>query len=141
MSVRHKSVALLQRDEIVAPPTARACEDHSFEFPSAIYGAMTAMFFGFMVVMAVGFAAPEIIVPMGINFAFLTAFFAVPAIFVIASPNDMGPRSLRWTDFVRSGVETATGHTSGREALVLTLLLPFLILCWGIAVVTIAALI
>ena len=141
MSARHQSAVLLQRDEIVAAPTptARACDDHSFEFPTRIYGAMIALFFGFLAVMAVGFAEPAMIIPMGINFFFLTAFFAVPVIFVTASPDDVGPRALRWSDFMRNGVETATGRTSGREAVVLALILPFLVLCWGIVVTIIAA--
>lgn len=141
MSVRHKPEVLLQCDEIVAAPIPRGCEDHSFEFPTAIYGAMAALLFGFMAMMAVGFAAPGLVVPMAVNFAFLTAFFAVPAIFVIGSPDDVGPSARRWPDFMRNGVDTATGSTSGREALALTLMLPFLIFCWGIAVLVIAALV
>ena len=141
MTVRHQPAVLLQRDEIVAPPVGRACDDHSFEFPTAIYGAMAALLFGFMAVMAIGLAAPGLAVPMGINFAFLIAFFAVPAIFVNGSPEHVGSRALRWSDFMREGVDTATGRTPGGEALVLTLMLPFLILCWGLAVVTIASLV
>ena len=141
MSARHKPAVLLKRDEIVAPPVARACEDHTFEFPTAIYGAMAVLLFGFMAVMAAGFAHPELVVPMGINFFFLAAFFGVPVLFVTGSPDKIGPRSMRWSDLMHYGVETTTGHTSGREAVVLILILPFLILCWGIAVVTIAALV
>ena len=141
MSARQRPAALFQRDEIVAAPVARACNDHTFEFPGRIYGAMAALLFGYMAVMATGFAEPAMVVPMAINFAFLTAFFAVPVIFARVSPDDVGRPALRWSDFMRDGVETATGRTSGREAVVLTLLLPFLILCWGIAVVAIAGLV
>lgn len=140
MSARHKPAVLLQRDEIVAPPQLRACHDHSFEFPTAIYGAMAAFLFGFIAVMAIGFAGPGLTLPMAVNFAFLTAFFAVPVLFVMTSPG-VGSRALRWSDFMQGGVDTATGRTSGREALVLTLMLPFLIFCWGIAVLVIAALV
>jgi hypothetical protein len=139
MSARLKSAVLLQSDEIVAAPTLRACSDRTFEFPTRLYGAMAALLFGFMAVMAVGFAEPAMVVPMGVNFIFLTAFFAVPVIFVTASPGDVGLGTLRWSDLMRDGVETATGRTSGREAVVLTLILPFLILCWGIVVSIIAA--
>lgn len=138
MSARQIPAILLQRDEIVAAPSPRACDDHSFEFPARIYAAMAASLFGFMAVMAVGFADPGLVVPMAINFAFLTAFFAVPVIFVQGSPAaEQGSRS--WPDFMRKGVDTATGHCSGREAVVLTLMLPILILCWAVAVVAIAA--
>lgn len=139
MSARLKPAVLLSRDEIVTPPVSRACDDHTFEFPTAIYGIMAALLFGFLIVMAVGFAAPGMVLPMAINFAFLTAFFAVPGIFVAVSPDDIGPNATRWSDFMREGVDTATGRTSGQEAIILALILPFLILCWGVAVVTIAA--
>jgi hypothetical protein len=140
---RHISPAtLIVRNEIVAAPAPaaqRACEDHSFELPPAIYITMGGLFFGFLAVMAVGFAAPGLVVPMGINFVFLTAFFAIPTIFVAASHGDQ--KALGWDAFMRNGVETATGHSSGAEAAVLTLLLPALIFCFALAVVAIAALV
>ena len=128
---------LLAHNEIVPPPQQRACEDHTFEMPVAVYGMMAALFFGFMAVMAVGFSHPEMVVPMAINFAFLTAFFAVPAVVVNVSVD--GKRALRWSEFMRKGIDTATGRTSGGEAAILVLLLPFLVFCWAVAIVIIAA--
>lgn len=141
MSVRNISEVLLQKAEIVAPPPAPAWQDHSFEFPTPVYAAMAALLFGFLAVMAFGFAAPGLVVPMAVNFAFLTAFFAVPVIFVTGSPANPASGAKVWSDFMRNGVDTATGWTSGREALVLTLMLPFLIFCWGLAIVVIAAMV
>ena len=139
MTARYQSDTLIGTAELVPSPTDRACEDHSFELPTAIYGAMAALLFGFMGVMAVGFSHPEMVVPMGVNFAFLTAFFAVPAVVVNASID--GKRALSWSNFMRNGIDTATGRCSGGEATVLVLLLPFLIFCWAIAIVSIAALV
>ena len=132
---------LLATADIVPQPSLeqRACEDHSFELPGALYAALALCFFGFLAVMTVGFAAPMLAVPMGVNFFFLAAFFAVPAIFVGASHEKAG--ALRWSDFRRKGVDTATGHSSAGEASVLMLTLPVLILCWAVAIVTIAALV
>jgi hypothetical protein len=42
---------------------------------------------------------------------------------------------------MRKGIQTATGHSSGGEAVVLVLILPALIFCWAVAVVTIVALV
>ena len=42
MTSRIDRVKLLARDEIVATPAQRACEDHSFELPPAVFGAMAA---------------------------------------------------------------------------------------------------
>lgn len=137
MTRRIDHVQLLAHDELVSAPEQRACDNHSFEMPTAVYATMGALFFGFMAVMALGFAHPELAVPMGINFAFLTAFFAVPAIFVGAKGSS--GRALGWSEFMREGIATATGRSGGAEAVVLTLLLPFLIFCWSIAIVVIAA--
>ena len=141
MTARYQPDLLLARSEVVEAPAARACDNHSFGFPTGIYAAMATLLFGFLAVMSIGFATPELVVPMAINFFFLTAFFAVPTIFVNAAPRELGPRALRWSTFIERGVETETGHTSGGEAATLTLMLPFLIFCWAIAVVTIAALV
>lgn len=129
---------LLARDEIVSNPVPRSCEDHGFELPPVIFRAMAALFFGFLAVLTVGLAEPHLVVPMGVNFVFLTAFFAVPAIFVGAAPN--GSPALRWSEFMRKGIETATGHSTGGEAVTLILILPALIFCFAIAIVTIVAL-
>ena len=137
MSVRVDPKLLRAEAALVAPPVQRACDDHSFELPAGLYAAMAALLFGFLAVLAVGLADPGLVVPMGINFAFLSAFFAVPAIFV-RTAND-GRRSLSWSQFMARGVQTATGHSSGKEAAVLILMLPVLIFCWAIAIVVIWA--
>lgn len=138
MTTRHQPDLLVARDEIVAPPSPLACDDQSFELPASIFAAMAGLLFAYLAIMAIGFASPTLAIPMAINFIFLTAFFALPTIFVAASPTS-GSRALQWTQFLEKGVTTGSGHTSGKEAVVLTLLLPFLILCWGIAVIAIAA--
>jgi hypothetical protein len=130
---------LLAREEITSPPTPRACVDHGFDLPPAIFRAMAALFFGFLGVLTVGLAEPHLVVPMGVNFAFLTAFFAVPAL--CARQITGKSRSPSWSEFMRKGIQTATGHSSGGEAVVLVLILPALIFCWAVAVVTIVALV
>ena len=137
--IDHKQ--LIADARIVPAPALepRACEDHSFELPGALYLALASCFFGFLAVMTVGFAAPMLAAPMGVNFFFLAAFFAVPAMFVGASRDER--RALGWSEFCAKGVETATGHSSAGEASVLVLTLPVLILGWAIAVVSIAALV
>lgn len=138
MSVRIDPKLLHADAALVAPPRQRACEDHSFELPTGIYAAMALLFFGFLAVLAIGLANPNLVVPMAINFAFLTAFFAVPVIFVRGTA---GRRALRWREFIAKGIETATGHSSGKDAAFLVLTLPVLIFAWSLAIVTINALV
>ena len=140
MTRRVSHADLLIREEIIAPPLPRACTDRGFELPTGIYVAMAAMFLGFVGVLSFAFRNPEMAVPFGVFVAFITAFFTVPGLWARMKPEDSRTQALDWSRFMAEGVATATGHTSGREAAVLALLLPFLILCWAIAVAVIAAL-
>jgi hypothetical protein len=92
------------------------------------------MFAGFVAVLGLGFRGGHMAVVYGVIFTFLAAFFAIPAIF-------QQKQGLSWARFRYKGIQTATGRASATEASVLVLLLPFLILCFGIAVATIAALV
>jgi hypothetical protein len=141
MSRHETREQLLVRDEIVAAPVKRACEDQSFELPSAIYIAMVTMFVGFIAVLGMAFRGGHMAVVYGVIFAFIAAFFAVPALFPRQAPEESRSKALSVFDFGHSGIATATGRATAREATILVLLLPFLILCFGIAVATIAMLI
>jgi hypothetical protein len=140
MTARFNSQILAAREEVVAPPPARACEDHSFEIPTGVYAAMALCFTGAIAVLAVAFQT-GMAVSYGIVFAFLAAFFAVPAIFVRAARKDGGSKALDWYSFRERGIATATGNSSAGEATTLVLLLPVVVLFWAIAVATIAALV
>ena len=141
MSRRLDHAELLVRQEIAAPPMPRACTDRGFELPTSLYVAMGAMFLGFVGVLSFAFRNPEMAVPFGVFVAFIAAFFVVPGLWARMQPADSRTPALDWSRFMAEGVDTATGHSSGREAAVLALLLPFLILCWAISVAVIAAIV
>ena len=141
MSRRQTREQLLVRDEIVAAPAKRACEDQTFELPAGIYVAMASMFAGFVAVLSLAFRGGHMAVVYGVIFAFIAAFFAVPAIFPAMAADRTSAKSLSWFEFGHRGIATATGRASAREATVLALLLPFVILCFGIAVAAIALLV
>ena len=139
MSGRFQLGILTKRQEIVLPPALRSCNDHSFGLPNEVYWASAAFLFGFVGAMSLVFAHRELIVPMAVIVFFLAMFFAIPTLFVRIAPKDTR-QSLSWSQLMDAGIDTSTGRTSGREAAVLVLMLPFLILCWGLAIVAIAAL-
>ena len=138
MSVRVDPIQLQADARVVAAPNERSCQDHSFELPTGLYIAMAALFFGFLAVLAIGLQTPGLIVPMAINFVFLAAFFGVPAIFVRSTKDDSRAKS--WSRFMDRGIDTANGHSSGKEAAVLMLVLPVFIFGWSLAILTITAL-
>lgn len=131
---------LLVADEIVAAPAPRACEDRNFGLPAPLLFGVFGLFMAYLAVMSLGFMAPGLVLPMIINFIFVAAFAYLPAKWVLMKPLK-SDRAMRWSELRESGIDTLTGRTSGTETAVLVLLLPFLVLCWGIAVVTIAALV
>ena len=141
MTGRQTHEQLLSQGEIVSTPADRACRDQSFELPVPIYIAMATMFTGFVAVLGLAFRGGHMAVVVGVIFAFIAAFFAVPAMFPRVAARETSTRALSWSEFADRGIMTATGHSTAREATTLVLLLPFLILMFGIAVVTIASLV
>lgn len=137
MTTRHRHDTIAG-DELVAAPAARACDDQSFELPTGIYVAMAVMFFGFIAVLNVTFSG-HMGVTFGAIFFLVAAFFAIP-IFMTRTATDSRTRALKWYEFLDRGVETENGRSSAGAATVLVLILPFLILVFGIAIATIAAL-
>jgi hypothetical protein len=130
---------LLASNELVAPPSAD-WQDYTFELPPALHLATAALFLGFVGVLSLAFANPGMAVPFGVFVAFIAAFFAVPAIIVRNAPQGSA-RARQWAEFMERGIAVEHGRCSGREALVLVLLLPVFIFGWALAIATIAALV
>ena len=129
---------LLANSEVVPPPSA-AWDDRNFELPPVLLVGVFGLFMAFLGVMTLGFINPALVLPMVVNVIFVAAFAYVPAKWATMKP-EKAKRAMRWDEFRQKGIETLTGHTSASEATVLVLLLPFLIFCWSVAVVVIAAL-
>ena len=138
MTKSQSTELLVARDEIVSAPSPRACDDHSFELPTGIYMAMAVMFTGFIVVLSLAFT-DGMAVSYGVIFAFLAAFFIVPSFWPRLKPKEARTAALKWAKFAEKGIDTATGRATAASATILILALPFLILCFSIAVAMIAA--
>lgn len=141
MTGRQTREQLLVQGEVVNAPNERACRDQSFELPTGIYIAMATMFAGFVATLGFAFRGGYMGLVVGVIFAFMVIFFGVPATFVRVTNGVKRNLALSWVDFSDHGIMTATGRSSAREATVLVLLLPFLILCFAIAIASIAALV
>jgi hypothetical protein len=138
MSVRVDPELLHAHAALVAPPMQRACEDRSFELPPVLHVVTFMLFAGFVSVLSLAFANPELVVPWAIFIVFIAAFLIVPALWTRMAPANPS-RALSWSRFMAGGMDTATGHVSGREAMVLVLLLPGLIFLWSVAIAIINA--
>lgn len=123
------------------PATAGAhVVDRSFELPAGLYIATVACYLIFLATTALAFSAPQLILPMVMFVFFIIAGFGIPTIWAKLAP-DNSVKAKSWAKFQREGITSLTGHNTAAEATVQVLILPALIVVWGLAVVTIAAIV
>ena len=126
-----------------APPQARVPMhevDRTFELPTRLYAIFAGLCLGFIAVTGIGFANPEMILPVAIFAIFIAGFFVVPAIWTRLAP-EAPVKAKSWIRFKREGIAALTGHMTANEAMAQMLVLPVLLFAWGVATVTIAALV
>ena len=139
MTTRLKKHVLANNAELVpAPSLERACSDRGFELPTALYAATLGSYLAFLAIMAVGFQSRDMLLPMVIFVAYLAMLFGVPALWARMQP-ETATRPMTWAAFREHGIQTYTGHNQPAAAAVQVLLLPVMVLLWGVAVVVIAA--
>ena len=122
------------------PAIKRVQFDQTFEIPTGVYAASLGLFVTFLATMVVGFGNPELGIPMAIFGVFFAGFYGIPTLFVKQAP-EQSNTAMSWGQFKARGVKTATGHLPANEALAQMLVLPVLVVLWGFACITIAALV
>jgi hypothetical protein len=137
MSVHYPAEQFVTVANKIAKPNLRQDVDRSFGLPSGLYVATIGAYFAFLAVMGIGLAQRELIIPMGICVTYLVMAFGVPAMWVHMKP-DNAAAPLSWTEYQLHGVDTWTGRIKAKDATVQVLILPILILFWGITTVAIA---
>ena len=140
MSVRVDPRLLHADVQIVAPPLQRACEDRTFGLPWGLHAAYFGMFLAYLGIMGLGFPHPQMILPMAIFAFFTAAFYVVPMLWATIQPAHQS-KAMTFGELMSRGIDVETGHSSGGAVVAQVLVLPVLILLWGVAAVTIAALV
>jgi len=110
----------------------------SFDLPPILHAATVGLYLAFLGVMAFAFQDRGLIIPMAIFVMYIVMAFGVPAMWVRMKPTHPS-KALRWADFSRFGIDTYTGNLSAKDATSQVLMLPILILGWGLAIAVIAA--
>ncbi len=110
----------------------------SFDLPVVLHVATVVLYFAFLAVMAFAFQDRGLIIPMAIFAIYIVMAFGVPAMWVRMKP-DHAAKAQSWADFIRFGINTYTGNMSAKDATGQVLILPVLILGWGVAIAVIAA--
>lgn len=121
----------------VAPVRHQVDVDRNFGLPTALYGATVAGYLGFLVIVGSAFANPVLAIPMAIFVLFIIAGFGIPAIWTRLAGNASAPQTLG--EFETRGIMTNTGRLAPRDATIQVLILPVLLVIWGLAVAVIAA--
>jgi hypothetical protein len=135
----HISQQDLARIATITDAPARTKVDRSFGLPTGLYVATVASYLGFIAVMAMTLMNPGLVIPMVVFAFFVVAGFGVPTVWARMKP-DTDSRALTFDQFRRRGIDTLTGRLTASEASVQVLMLPVLILAWGIACAVIIAL-
>lgn len=120
-----------------APVRHQVEADRNFGLPTALYGATVAGYLGFLLVVGTAFANPVLAIPMAIFVVFIIAGFGVPALWTRLAGNTSEPQTLG--EFEARGIQTNTGRLAAKDATIQVLILPALLVCWGLAVAVIAA--
>lgn len=138
MSKHFTREIVAEQAAIVEAPQSRHEVDRTFELPKGLYAATVALYLGFLAVMAIGLSTPGLAIPMVIFTLFVIAGFGVPALWTRLSP-PTASKPMSFARLRRDGIQTLTGRLGAKDAAVQMLILPAIIFCWGVATVTIAA--
>lgn len=135
---KHVSTSELEALATVTSVPAFTRVDRTFELPTGLYVATVGLYLAFLGVMAVSFLNSELAIPMVIFVFFIVIAFGVAGKWASMQPtNDSQPLSVG--QFRNRGIMTLSGRLTAGEASIQVLMLPALILVWGLAVATIAA--
>lgn len=112
--------------------------ERSFDLPPVLHAATAGLYIAFLGVMALAFQDRGLIIPMVIFVGYIVMAFGVPALWVKMKPGHAS-KALGWREFTQSGIDTYTGKMSAKDATGQVLILPALVLGWGVAIAVIAA--
>jgi len=135
---KHLTQAELQDLAIVSDAPVRTKVERNFGLPTGLYVATVALYLGFIGLMATLFHNPELAIPMVIFAGFIIIAFGLAGLWTRMKPdNDTTP--MTWGQFGVRGIDTPSGRLTANEATVQVLMLPVLILGWGLAIAVIVA--
>lgn len=123
-----------------AQPPRRGEYGRSFDLHPALYALTFGAYMAYVAIMGLAFgeANEDIAIPLVIFAVFIAAGFGTPALWARINTKAPG-RPQSWARFQREGFECLTGHVSAKGAMVQVLIMPVLLLFWGVAVAIIAA--
>lgn len=122
-----------------APPPFRAKRARrSFDLHPALFALTLGGYLTFLAIMGVTFMNPEIAIPFTIFVITIVAGFVVPGLWAkVEGPQPGITQS--WSEFLRDGVQTWSGHLAGRDVVAQVLIMPVMLIGWAIVIAVIRA--
>ncbi len=129
-----------------APMTAARAADaplrgeygRTFDLHPALFALTFGAYMAYLGIMAFAFADAEMAIPFVIFAIFVVAGFGTPALWARIAPAPRG-QAPAWATFRREGFECLTGHVSAGGAMVQVLIMPAVLIFWGLTMAIIAA--
>jgi hypothetical protein len=112
--------------------------DRSFELPAGLYLITVGCYLGFLALMSVLFMNSELVLPMAAFVVAIVGGFGLGWKWVAMHP-DNGTRTLTMGQFANRGIQTLSGRLTAGEASAQVLILPVLLMAWGVAIAVIYA--
>ncbi|MFC3173182.1 hypothetical protein ACFOD9_02835 [Novosphingobium bradum] len=135
---QHISQADLTAAAAVSDAPVQTRVDRSFELPASLYGVTVACYLGFLALMSVLFMNGELVLPMVVIVFSIVAGFGLCRQWAAMKPGN-DSRTLTPGQFANRGVQTLSGRLTAAEASAQVLILPVLLMCWGVAIAVIYA--
>ena len=137
MSQHITSAELAAFAHVAVAPAQTKC-NRTFELPAALYGLTVACYLGFLALMSVLFMNAELVLPMAAFVISIVGGFGLGYKWVAMKPGNDNP-TLTLGQFSNRGIQTLSGRLTAAEASAQVLILPVLILGWGVAIAVIYA--
>ena len=135
---QHKDTAALEQLASISAAPVLTTVDRTFGLPSGLYYATVGLYLGFLGILTAMFHSPDLILPMGVIVGSVIFGFGLNRAWAGMKP-DNASRPLTWGQFSSRGIQTLSGHLTAFEASVQVLMLPVLIVFWGLAVAVVAS--
>ena len=135
---QHVTQAELTAVARVADVPAQTRVNRTFELPAGLYGITVACYLGFLALMSVLFMNAELVLPMAAFVISIVGGFGLGYKWVAMKPGNDNP-TLTLGQFSNRGIQTLSGRLTAAEASAQVLILPVLLLAWGVAIAVIYA--
>jgi hypothetical protein len=137
MSERIASAELTRIANIGAAPEITRV-DRNFGLPTGLYALTVGSYLAFFAIMSAAFLTGELAIPMVIFVLYVVMAFGLCAQWTRMKPENRSA-PLTWGQFANRGIVTHTGRLTAGQASAQVLIMPALIVVWGLSVAIIAA--